>query len=177
MSCQSLTSLMPSPTWGDSRRHATTCGSRSRACWRSRRQHWPSPNCRPQRASALQQPAWRTVLGELRRHADVVDVVVIEAPPVLASADTGPLADLAEMILLVTDARRSTRAQVRTAMIELDAVHGELIGCVLHNVGRRRRLPRLPGRAAYGRARDPCHRRLRRLTAMSAPRGSVTALA
>jgi tyrosine-protein kinase Etk/Wzc len=95
------------------------------------------------------------VLSELRRHADVV---VIEAPPVLASADTGPLADLAEMILLVTDARRSTRAQVRTAMAELDAVRGELIGCVLHNVGRRRRLPRprrLPAPAAYGRAREP----------------------
>jgi hypothetical protein len=121
-----------------------------------RRQHWPSPDCRPQRApDLLQQAAWRTVPGELRRHADAV---VIGAPLLLAGADTGPPADLAEMILLVTDARGSTRAQARTAVREMAPVRGKLIACVLSNVGRHRRLPRprrLPDAAANSHAREP----------------------
>lgn len=92
----------------------------------------------PDPAASLQRPASRTVLGEFRRQADFV---IIDAPPLLASPDTGPLADLAEMILLVLDARSSARAQVRAAMRELEGVRPKLVGSVLANVGRRRRLP------------------------------------
>jgi capsular exopolysaccharide synthesis family protein len=88
-------------------------------------------------AALLQRPAWRTALTDIRRRADVV---VIEAPPVLASPDARALADLAEMILVVADARRSTRAQLRLTMREVEHVRGKLAGCVLDNVGRRRRL-------------------------------------
>ena len=44
------------------------------------------------------------------------------------------------MILIVADARRSTRAQLRAAMREVEHVRGKLAGCVLDNVGRRHRL-------------------------------------
>jgi polysaccharide biosynthesis transport protein len=88
-------------------------------------------------AALLQSPAWHTALSDIRMQADVV---VVEAPPVLASPDARPLADTAEMILFVADARRSTRAQVRVALREVDYVRDKLVGCVLDNVGRRRRL-------------------------------------
>ena len=61
-------------------------------------------------AALLQRPAWHTALRDIRRQADVV---VIEAPPMLVSPDAGLLADLAEMVLVVADARRSTRVQLR----------------------------------------------------------------
>jgi tyrosine-protein kinase len=104
-------------------------------------------------SSVLQSTAFRTLLGELRSEADFV---VIDAPPVLASADTAALADLGAMVLLVADARASTRAEVRTAMRELGHVHDDVIGCVLDNVGRARRLPQasiaLAMRTVNGRA-------------------------
>jgi polysaccharide biosynthesis transport protein len=86
-------------------------------------------------AEFLQRPGLQAVLGELRGHADFV---VIDAPPVLATPDTASLAHLAEMILLVGDARKSTRAQLRAALHEIADMTDQLIGCVLYNVGRRR---------------------------------------
>ncbi len=86
----------------------------------------------------LQSTAFRNLLGHLRRDADFV---VIDAPPVLASADTPALAEPGALTLLVADARTSTRADVRAAMGELGHVRDGVIGCVLDNVGRARRLP------------------------------------
>ena len=94
-------------------------------------------------AETLQRPALRTVLGELRSHADFV---IIDAPPVLATPDTVPLAHLAEMILLVGDARKSTRAHLQAAMRDLQEVAGKLTGHVLYDVGRHRWLRRKPAR-------------------------------
>jgi capsular exopolysaccharide synthesis family protein len=89
-------------------------------------------------SSVLQSTAFWNLLEELRSEADFV---VIDAPPVLAGADTAALAELGAMILLVADARASTRAEVRTAMRELSHVHDDVIGWVLDNVGQARRLP------------------------------------
>jgi capsular exopolysaccharide synthesis family protein len=86
-------------------------------------------------AGYLQRPALRTVVGELRSHADFV---IIEAPPLLAASDTAPLMALAEMILLVADARKSTRAHLWAVMRDIEEAADKLIGCVLCNVGRRR---------------------------------------
>ena len=99
-------------------------------------------------STVLQSTAFRNLLDELRSEADFV---VIDAPPVLAGADTAALAELGAMILLVTDARVSTRAEVRTAMRELAHVHDDVIGCVLDNVGRARRLPPASSAAAMRR--------------------------
>jgi hypothetical protein len=46
------------------------------------------------------------------------------------------------MILLVSDARKSTRGHLQAAMREASEVAGKLIGCVLYNVGSRRWLGR-----------------------------------
>jgi polysaccharide biosynthesis transport protein len=88
-------------------------------------------------SGALQWHAWLTMLNEISSQADVL---VIEAPPLLSSSDALPLADGAEAILLIADARASTRAQVRAAARELKQERVRLAGCVLVSVGRRRRL-------------------------------------
>jgi succinoglycan biosynthesis transport protein ExoP len=92
-------------------------------------------------AEVLQRPALRTVLGELR---DRSGFVIIDAPPLLATPDTTPLAHLAEMILLVSDARKSTRGHLEAAMREAGGVAGKLIGVALYNVGHRRWLRKRP---------------------------------
>ena len=104
----------------------------------SRLQVLPGGPAPPDPSSVLHSPAFGTLLRELRSEADFV---VIDAPPVLASADTAALAELGAMILLVADARASTRAEVRVATHELGHVRDDLIGGVLDNVGRPRRLP------------------------------------
>jgi tyrosine-protein kinase len=101
----------------------------------------------------LQRPAFRSILSALQ---DRADFVVIDAPPVLASADAGLLADAAEMVLLVADVRRSARAQVSTAMREA-SVQDHIIGCVLTGAGRRRLLwrSRLPVLTRDARRQTP----------------------
>jgi polysaccharide biosynthesis transport protein len=89
----------------------------------------------PDPAEFVQRRCLRTLLGELRSNADFV---VIDAPPALASPDFAPVANLAEMILLVGDARKSTRVHGQAAMREADDVTGKVVGYVLYNVGRRR---------------------------------------
>ncbi len=95
-------------------------------------------------ASVSQSTAFQKLLRKLQREADFV---VIDVPPVLASADTGALAELGAMILLVADARESTRAGVRAAANQLGHVRDDLIGCVLDRAGQARRLhePSKPG--------------------------------
>jgi succinoglycan biosynthesis transport protein ExoP len=88
-------------------------------------------------AALLQLPALHAALSEIRAQADVV---VIEAPPLLVTPDARPLADCADIVLLIADARASTRAQVRAAVRELEPERDRLAGCVLVNVGRRQNL-------------------------------------
>jgi len=92
---------------------------------------WPSDP-----GAVLLAPTLRKALDELRGMADFV---VIDAPPMSAGPDTGVLTEFAEMILLVVDAQRSTGAEVGTIAHQPE-VREKLIGCVLDNVGRRRRL-------------------------------------
>ena len=88
-------------------------------------------------AALLQSPRCRDLFGYLGSQADVI---VVEAPPLLAAADASLLADLADRILLVADARRSARAQVRTGMRDIEHVRGKVAGWALGNVGRVYRL-------------------------------------
>jgi len=105
----------------------------------------------PDPAAMLQSPALHRLLGKLRGRADFV---VIDAPPMLASADTAALADLSDMILLVADARLSRRAQVRAATHQLGRAREDLIFCVFDNVGQGRPLPRPSGTPALA-SRQP----------------------
>lgn len=90
-------------------------------------------------AAAPQSPKLPGVLDQIRRHADFV---IIQAPPILAGPDTGALAELVGLVLLVADTSRSTGADVRAARQELEQGHGAPDGCVLVTAGRRRSPPR-----------------------------------
>jgi succinoglycan biosynthesis transport protein ExoP len=92
-------------------------------------------------AAMLLSPALPRLLGQLRGRAEFV---VIDAPPVLATADTEALAELSHMILFVADARLSTRSQVRAATHQLGTARNDPILCVFDNVGRAYRLTRSP---------------------------------
>ena len=94
----------------------------------------------PVSSSIHHSRAFNALLKRLRAGADLV---VIDGPPVLASADSAALAEEAGMVLLVADARISSRAEVRAAMEELKHVRDRVIGSVLANVGRATRL-RMP---------------------------------
>jgi capsular exopolysaccharide synthesis family protein len=95
----------------------------------------------PDPGALLQLPLFPLVLDQLRKRADLV---VIDAPPVLASADTGALVELPTAVLLVADGRLSTRVELRTATSQLEHARERIIGCVLDNRGRVWRFPAPP---------------------------------
>jgi capsular exopolysaccharide synthesis family protein len=88
-----------------------------------------------------QSKALPGVLDAIRGRADFV---IIDAPPVLAGPDTSVLAELADIVVLVADARHSTRTEVRTAAREVERIHGTLEGFVFVNVGIRRHALKRP---------------------------------
>jgi capsular exopolysaccharide synthesis family protein len=96
-------------------------------------------------AALLQNPSCRDLFRYLSRQADII---VVEAPPLLAAADASLLADFADRILLVADARRSARTQVRAGLRDIEHVHGKVAGWALCNVGRVYRLRALVPRPA-----------------------------
>jgi polysaccharide biosynthesis transport protein len=80
-------------------------------------------------------------LGEVvGRLSAAADIVVIDAPAALAGSDIATMVEVVDMVLLVGDARGTTRAQVRAASDRLAHVRQKLIGCVLVNYGRRIRI-------------------------------------
>lgn len=98
-----------------------------------------------------------SLLGELvRRLSNVADIVVIDAPAALAGSDIATMVDVADMVLMVGDSRRTTRAQARAAADQLEHVQDKLIGCVLVNFGHRMRLTTPPPLSIIrGRRSDP----------------------
>jgi polysaccharide biosynthesis transport protein len=97
-------------------------------------------------------------LGEaVRRLAMAADIVVIDAPAVLEGSDIASMVEVADMVLLVGDARHTTRAHLRAAAEQLAHVHEKLIGGVLTNSALRSRvvtppLSMITGRRAHGNA-------------------------
>lgn len=73
----------------------------------------------------------RRVLDELERDADLV---LIDAPPVLTAADTLAVAPLADAVLVVASADRTTCAALHEARIRLEQVGAHVIGAVLDGV-------------------------------------------
>ncbi|TCO42317.1 Mrp family chromosome partitioning ATPase [Kribbella antiqua] len=70
----------------------------------------------------------RAILPTLCRDADLV---LVDAPPVLSSADTAAIVAFTDMTLLVAHTRHSSRSAVRTASVEIEQAGGRLIGSVL----------------------------------------------
>jgi len=86
-------------------------------------------------AELLGSPAAQSFLEEARA---LYDWVLLDVPPVLAVADTGVLAPLADGVVLVIEARRTQQAAVRAALTQLRDVGGHVVGAILNKVDVRR---------------------------------------
>jgi Mrp family chromosome partitioning ATPase len=72
----------------------------------------------------------RHLLEDVR---ETVDLVLIDAPPILWVADSLALAGIVGSVLLVVDARRTTKAAVSRARRQLDLANATILGTVLNN--------------------------------------------
>jgi capsular exopolysaccharide synthesis family protein len=117
---------------------------------------------------------------ELRTHADLV---VIDAPPALASNAAALLARHADATLLVVDTRRTHAAELKLAATLLRETGAHLVGAVLNRVpprsvpyydkpSPRRPRPAIPASALGARLRPWAARMLLAALASSRPRSS-----
>ena len=67
-----------------------------------------------------------------------VDLVVIDAPPVLGGLEAMLLAQDVDLVLLVVDVRHGKRSDAATAAAHLEHVQDRLVGCVANDPGPRR---------------------------------------
>jgi Mrp family chromosome partitioning ATPase len=74
----------------------------------------------------------------LDRVTKSVDLVVLEAPPVLGGIETVLLAQEVDLVLLTVDIRRGRSADASLAVSYLGHVEDRLVGCVANDPGRRR---------------------------------------
>ncbi|MBI5302354.1 MAG: CpsD/CapB family tyrosine-protein kinase [Chloroflexi bacterium] len=71
------------------------------------------------------------VIAALQQHADVI---LFDAPPIIAVTDAAVLASKVDAVLLVLSAGKTRREHARKAKQLLDKVNARLIGTVLNNV-------------------------------------------
>lgn len=69
----------------------------------------------------------------IRRFAEEFDVIVVDGPPVLATASGPALASVVDGVMLVIRAGRTERQAVREALKELDTVGARVVGAVLND--------------------------------------------
>lgn len=81
-------------------------------------------------AELLGSDAMESLLRELQ---EASDFVLIDAAPVLPVADAMTLTPLADAVLFVADARRTTRGAIEQARQQLDQVNARVVGTVLNN--------------------------------------------
>jgi capsular exopolysaccharide synthesis family protein len=70
----------------------------------------------------------------LQRLRDAAEVVLFDAPPVVAVTDAAQLAPRMDGVLLVVDAGSTRRDIARRARAQLEMAHARLLGVVLNNV-------------------------------------------
>jgi non-specific protein-tyrosine kinase len=85
----------------------------------------------PNPSTVLGSAGMGRVLDALR---DAADVVLFDAPPVLAVTDATLLATRVDGVLLVVDAGATRRDLARRARAQLEKVNARLLGVVLNNV-------------------------------------------
>jgi Mrp family chromosome partitioning ATPase len=88
--------------------------------------HVAAVNPRIEKTQLLDAPAFAIAMERLRM---VYDHVVIDAPPVLGSADVNLMADAADAVVLAVRSKRTTTRQVRKAIDQVGA--SKVIGTVL----------------------------------------------
>ena len=71
------------------------------------------------------------VLAQLRNEADIV---LVDAPPIIAVSDAAILASKVDGVLLVVQANKTRRDLARNAKATLDKANANLLGVVLNNV-------------------------------------------
>jgi capsular exopolysaccharide synthesis family protein len=81
-------------------------------------------------AELLSSQSMRSLMLELRSEADFI---LIDAPPLLAVADSLMLAQLVDGVILVADAERTHRSAVQQTRQLLTRVDARVIGAVLNN--------------------------------------------
>jgi capsular exopolysaccharide synthesis family protein len=97
-------------------------------------------------AELLGSPAMASVIADLEQFADVV---LLDAPAVLNSADALALAPIADATLVVVDAERASVADISETRALLEQVGANVIGAVLNNVYAARFRPSQFGRSPY----------------------------
>ncbi|MBI4789330.1 MAG: CpsD/CapB family tyrosine-protein kinase [Chloroflexi bacterium] len=85
----------------------------------------------PNPAELLASRRMGDVVAALKQHADMV---LFDAPPVVAVTDAAVLASKVDAVLLVISAGKTKRDHARKAKALLDKVNARLIGTVLNNV-------------------------------------------
>lgn len=70
----------------------------------------------------------------LEERAEAVDFVVVEGPPALEASETLTLAPMVDGIVVVADARHTTREELAEAGHQLRLVGGNVVGAVLCNL-------------------------------------------
>ena len=85
----------------------------------------------PNPSQLLGSPRMMRVLDALRAAADIV---LFDAPPVVAVTDAAQLAPRVDGVLLIIDAGATRRDIARRARAQLDKVNARLLGVVLNNV-------------------------------------------
>jgi capsular exopolysaccharide synthesis family protein len=88
-----------------------------------------------QPAELLQSDLMRELLAERRK---VADFVIIEAPAALDASDCLALAPLVDGILVVADAKHSSREEIALVREQFEQIGGEVLGSVLSNANGRR---------------------------------------
>lgn len=88
------------------------------------------------------------VLASLRERADLV---LLDAPPVLAVSDAAVLATKVDGVLLVVSSGHTRRDSIQTAKAKLEQVNARIIGAVLTNVAMDSRLEQYYTRQEEGK--------------------------
>ena len=105
---------------------------------------WPGP-LPPNPTRLLGSSRLPRLLAELREH---FDRVVIDTSPISVGADASIVLGLADGVLFVVDAQRTSRSRVRAGLAQLETSRAALLGVVVNRSGR-------PSRESYGYYASP----------------------
>jgi len=89
----------------------------------------------PNSSELLGSSRMRHVMDHLREE---YDMVIVDSPPILPVTDAIVASSLADGVILVVQAGRTRKAEVRHAQEVLGAAHATLLGVVLNRARRRR---------------------------------------
>lgn len=91
----------------------------------------PSGTIPPNPAELLASRRMSEVIAALQQHAEMI---LFDAPPVIAVTDAAVLSTKVDAVLLVISAGKTKREHAKKAKALLDKVNARLIGAVLNNV-------------------------------------------